>query len=142
MYIYIYIQIYIYDICVFNISILKSFNKLYHKKRTESSKVWFITKNKLKAVYKTICVRGSPPEVFFRKMFCKHEATPTRATMQKSDLNKNMISSSRRTPLGTIFVCQKSFERLKLFTVIKKNLFTRKISFVLPFFLLHFQVLY
>ena len=110
-------DIYIY---VFNISILKSFNNLYHEKGIESSKVQFITKNELKIVYEIIYVRGNPPEVFFRKIFCKHEVTPTRTTMQKSDLNKHRISSSWRTPLGTTFLCQKSFERLKLFTVIKK----------------------
>ena len=123
--IYIYIYIYIY---VFNISILQSFNNLYHKKRTESSKVQFITKNKLKIIYKFICVRGNPPEAFFRKMFCKREATPRRKTMQKSDLSKHIISSFRRTPLGTIFVCQKSFERLKVFTVIKKNYSRTKLA--------------
>ena len=84
--------------------------------------------------------RGSAPEVLFRKMFCKHEATPRGTSMQKSDLNKtasqlywnrntHRTPSFRKTPLGNCLrriLKDLNYKKL-LFTVIKRNLFTHKI---------------
>ena len=74
---------------------------------------------------KIISVQSQFSEVFSRKMLCKHEATVRRTTMQKSDLNKADLRPRKfkthaehlflgEQLLGTVSVCQKSVERLKL----------------------------
>ena len=133
----------------------------------KSQKNWILkVKCITKIVYKLSEFRSSPPEVFSKKIFRKHEATPRRTTMQKSDLNKAALQLywnhnharmrppkfaetvlQRCSPRRQCSVCRlqifggasvRGYKKL-LFTVIKRNLFTRKIRLVPPFFLLHFE---
>ena len=102
--------------------------------------------------------RGSPAEVFSRRIICKHEEqtcrsailtkqlcnfieiTPTHGCAAENLQHTCRTTSSRRAPLGTVLflyvkrVLKDLNNKKVFFPVIKKKLFTRKIRLVIRFF--------
>ena len=124
--------------------------KLTYYKRTESSKVQFITKNRLKIVYKIICVQKQSSQGVLQKDVLKTRSNPqeNKRAEKRSQLSwfTILLKSQPRTDAppkihcthaahtqNTIFHVRRVLKDLiykkLLFTVIKRNLHSSYITF-------------